>query len=58
MKFKGKKVDGITVENYSNPITGESSREVSGETGYHSRTKRKKISNKRFDENWDRIFNK
>ena len=52
----GKKVDGIEVSTYSNPITGESSREVLPIKAIRSRSK--KVNKAKFDENWDRIFNK
>ena len=56
MKLHGKKVDGIEVANYTDPFTGNHSREVIPIKGIRSR--QKTVNKAKFDENWDRIFNK
>jgi hypothetical protein len=58
IELKGKKVDGISVETYTNPINGESSRELIPIKSIPSRQKQTNISKEQFDENWNRIFNK
>lgn len=67
MKYKGKNIDGVHIEGGETTFVGDNrgnSSKIGGEhhaepiRAIRSRRKGMSVSQKEFDDNWDRIFNK